>query len=378
MGSYGRQVPALARAIDLVEAVAAADGGLASGALEGVVDGSRSGLFALLNTLKDRAWLVQDPSGRYRIGPGLRRLAPPLDQDDDVLRRALREVLVDHAVDETVALVRPADPDRLVIASHEPDRVVRCAYRPGEHRGGDGADERACAPDGLDDRGVASLDLGEVVEVAAPICRDGHLPVAAVLVGVPRQRAAADHLDAIARRVRDLAVAMSLRLGAPRWQPWGATGGHHLEPGRPLEPHEVEELLRGRHGAQLACLREDGTPHVVPLWFDWDGSALWLTASPGASWATFVGGGSHVSLTVEEPWPALRRVFVTGWAEPVDADVVARELEGGLDGLRRRLVARHLGAERARSMVADDDGWTAVRVRPDRIHGRAGLAEAAA
>nr|WP_274387823.1 pyridoxamine 5'-phosphate oxidase family protein [Salsipaludibacter albus] len=145
-----------------------------------------------------------------------------------------------------------------------------------------------------------------------------------------------------------------------------------------MAPDEVEELLRGRHGAQLACLREDGTPHVVPLWFDWDGESMWLTASPGASWAGYVGTGSHVSLNVEEPWPALRRVFVTGWAEPVTTDEVDRLVDGGLDGLRRRMAARHLGAEQARSMVTSGDGWTAIRVVPDRIHGRAGLAEAAA
>ncbi|MBY5162496.1 pyridoxamine 5'-phosphate oxidase family protein [Salsipaludibacter albus] len=379
MGTYGRHVPAVARAIDLLEAVGDARDGLTSGQLEDVVDGSRSGLFALLNTLKDRSWLAQDPAGRYRVGPGLRRVAPPLEQDDDALRTALDDVLADLRVDETVALVRPAGSSRLVIAVHEPDRPVRCAYGVGQERGDGGADARACAPDGLDDDAVARVVGDEAVEIAAPICRDGHLPIAAVVVGVPRQRADDDHLAAVARVVRDLAIAVSLRLGAPRWQPWGAASrSEHLEPGRPLAPDEVEELLRGRHGAQLACLREDGTPHVVPLWFDWDGESMWLTASPGASWAGYVGTGSHVSLNVEEPWPALRRVFVTGWAEPVTTDEVDRLVDGGLDGLRRRMAARHLGAEQARSMVTSGDGWTAIRVVPDRIHGRAGLAEAAA
>ena len=104
MGSYARQVPAVARAIDLLDAVADAGEGRTAGELEEVVDGSRSGLFALLNTLKDRSWLVQDPTGRYRVGPAVRRLVPPRDQDDDSLRSALADAVGDHPVDETLAL----------------------------------------------------------------------------------------------------------------------------------------------------------------------------------------------------------------------------------------------------------------------------------
>lgn len=378
VGSYARHVPAVARAIDLLDAVADAGDGLGAGELEELVDGSRSGLFALLNTLKDRSWLVQDPAGRYRVGPALRRLAPPRDQDDDSLRAVLAEALDDHRLDETVALVRPDGGRRVVIACHEPDRPVRCVYRVGDERSGRAADTLAGEPDGLDDNGLARSADDDLLEVAAPICRDGHLPIAVVVAGVPRQRADEDHVAAVAAMVAAVAADVSLRLGAPRWQPWGAVGSGALGPGRPLDDGEVTELLRGRHGAQLACLREDGTPHVVPLWFDWDGQVLWLAASPGASWADYVGAGSQVSLTIEEPWPALRRVFVTGWAEPVGADVVAASFEGGLAGLRRRMVARHLGADRARELPIGHDGWTAIRVTPERIHGRAGLVEVAA
>lgn len=377
MGSYG-QVPAVARAIDLLNAVADAAEGCTAGELEDVVDGSRSGLFALLNTLKDRSWLVQDPTGRYRIGPALRRLAPTRDQDDDAVRAALADTIADRPLDETVALVRPDGDRRIVIDSHQPDRRVRCVYPLGDQRGPDGADVQAVEPGGLGDGGVARATDDDLVEVAAPICRDGHLPIAAIVAGIPRQRADADHVQRVAGAVRDLAVEVSLRLGAPRWQPWGAVGAATLEPGRPLADDEVDTLLRGRHGAQLACLREDGTPHVVPLWFDWDGSALWLAASPGASWAGYVGAGSHVSLTIEEPWPELRRVFVSGWAQPVDDAEVNGEVEGGIVGLRQRMVARHLGTEPTRTAPSTADGWVAIRVTPARIHGRAGLAEAAA
>ena len=59
-------------------------------------------------------------------------------------------------------------------------------------------------------------------------------------------------------------------------------------PSRDLTDAELKELPAGLWGAQLACVRQDGTPHVVPLWYEWDGDAFWLAASPGASWQVHV------------------------------------------------------------------------------------------
>lgn len=386
MGDYGRHVPSVARALDLLEAVAATDDGLAAGALEDVVNGSRSGLFVLLNTLRERDWLVQDGAGAYRLGPGVRRLVPRDDHDDRGLRRALDEAVMDVAPDESIALVRPDGADRLVIAVHDGDHAVRCVHRVGQARSGAGADRAAL--DGPTDRGdhvegvvdvagVTTHEDDESVEIAAPVCRDGRRPVAAVVAAVPRQRATDDHLADVATAVRDLATDVSQRLGAPDWQPWGLRVDDPVGPRRVLDDDEVSDLLTGRHRAQLACLRGDGSPHVVPLWFHWDGASLWLTASPGAAWAEHLGAGGQVSLTIEEPRPDLRRVFVTGWASPVDDATVAAHVPGGLAGLRLRLLERYVGHESG-TAPPDSHGWTAIRIVPERVHGRAGLGRAAA
>jgi len=390
-----RLVPSVERAMDLLHAVAIAPDGLAAGALESAVDGSRSGLYALLTTLKARSWLVQDGTGAYRIGPGLRRLVPAGDHDDRGLRRALAEATDTHAPDEAIALVRADGLERIVIATHDGRHRVRCVHRVGQVRSGHTADAVVLRPDtaGIDgtdgddgDDGdvqwllpaVARVDDGEAVGLAAPVCRDGRRPIAAVVAEVPDQRAGRDHLDDVAAVVATLARDVSMALGAPGWQPWGRLAGDPIGPPRDLDDDEVAELLRGRHAAQLACLRDDGTPHVVPLWFDWDGGAFWLTASPGSAWASYVGSGCRVSLTVEEPHPDLRRVFVTGWARRVDDEEVAVHVPGGVAGLRRRLLERSVGRDAAADPSSDQAGWTAVQVVPDRIHGRAGLGRVAA
>lgn len=390
MADYARHVPSVSRAVDLLEAIATTDDGMAAGALEAVVDGSRSGLFALLNTLRGRDWLVQDDAGAYRVGPGLRRLVPRDDHDDRGLGRALADAVEEMAPDESVALVRPDGADRLVIAVHDGVHAVRCVHRVGQARSGPGADGAALAtvttrtdPDdddagtAVDVAGVSVHDDEAFVEVAAPVCRDGRRPVAAVVAAVPRQRADAAHLEDVATTVRALATEVSLRLGAPDWQPWGLAVDAPVGPRRVLDDDEVTDVLAGRHRAQLACLRDDGTPHVVPLWFLWDGASLWLTASPGAAWAEHVGAGGRVSLTIEEPHHDLRRVFVTGWASPVDDATVADQVPGGLTGLRQLLLDRYVGHE-STAPVPDAAGWTAIRVVPERIQGRAGLGRAVA
>lgn len=382
MTEYSQQVPALARAVGLIEAVAAAPEGLAAGALEEVVDGSRSGLYALLNTLRNHAWLVQDTAGNYLIGPALRRIAPSADDDDTALSNAVAAALGSGSPPETVAVLRADGNQRLVVAQHLPERLVRCSWPPGSRRDDKGADAivlQAATDPGLQavrDAGMAQLDGDEAAELAAPVCRDGHTVDAVLLMGIPTQRATGDAVANARTHLRTLAAEVSLRLGAPTWQPWGATPAVDVGTSRRLGDAEIDDLLTDRFSAQLACLRDDGSPHVVPLWFDWDGDSLWLTASPGASWATYVADGARVSLTIEEPWPALRRVFVSGWAAPVTGDMVPG---GGVEGLRRRLATQYIGPGVAASEgLGSPEGWTAIRVTPERVHGRAGLATVAA
>jgi DNA-binding IclR family transcriptional regulator/nitroimidazol reductase NimA-like FMN-containing flavoprotein (pyridoxamine 5'-phosphate oxidase superfamily) len=375
----GSHVPAVVRALTLMEALAAAPHGLSAGALEQVDDGSRSGMFALLSTLRDREWLAQDDRGRYLLGPAVRRLAPNADDDEALAIEALAAALESGSrPDETVLLLVP-DPDGpRVVACHPPGRVVHAHFRVGDRRPATSAPARLLAADydpaleQVRSSGVAAVREAEMVEVAAPVCRDGHRPDAVISVVVPRQRASPGAVTTFRDDVRSLAAEVSRRLGASSWQPWGAATTT-IGTARTLGDDEVRALLNGRFGAQLGCLTDEGTPHVVPLWFEYDDDHLWLAASPGSSWARYVGSGAPVSLTVEEPWPNLRRVFIQGHAEPLDDDRVTTEVVGGIAGLRARLAQRYLGSGAAIDDSASSDGWSVVKVTPTRIIGRAGL-----
>ena len=45
-----------------------------------------------------------------------------------------------------------------------------------------------------------------------------------------------------------------------------------------MTPDEMDAFLQEQRTCHLASIGHDGSPHVSPLWFVWDGSAFWLTS----------------------------------------------------------------------------------------------------
>ena len=45
-----------------------------------------------------------------------------------------------------------------------------------------------------------------------------------------------------------------------------------------MTTEERDAFLRSARTCRVATVSSDGTPHVAPLWFAWDGTSLWLTS----------------------------------------------------------------------------------------------------
>lgn len=45
-----------------------------------------------------------------------------------------------------------------------------------------------------------------------------------------------------------------------------------------MTPAEIDTFLTHERTCRVATVGGDGAPHVVPLWFVWDGTALWLSS----------------------------------------------------------------------------------------------------
>lgn len=377
-------VPAAERALDVLEALAAEPQGLAAGELVARVDMSRSGLYALLGTLRARGYVRQDDQrGAYRLGPALTALLPTSQDAHAMLLDAFHAELAARPPVETTACVVVDAGATVVLAevAAGASRTVRAVYPVGTRRGNEGADALVLRAGAVgrgadeavdpvvrrDGRAVTRDD--DVVEIAAPVCPDGVRPTAAIMVGVPRDRAGDEVEQRLAAALGETAARLSYRLGAASYRPYGWTTAR-VGPSKDLPDDELTALLTGVSGAQLAVVRPDGTPHVVPIWFEWDGTAVWLAASPGASWAAAALERARASVTVDEPWPPLRRAFLSGELEPV----AAADVPGGIAGLRRRMAVRYLGSGGdALPELCDVDGWSAFRLVPERIRGAQGL-----
>lgn len=389
---YSKQVPAAERTLNILEALGAEPDGLTAGDLLEQLDMSRSALFALLNTLKARHYIEQvDQRGRYQLGPALWTLAPGRQ---DALGELVRAFLNDQELkqpSETVALLWLDGETTVVLAQHEAQQQVRAVLQPGARhpapksaagiallagepaQDGAGVNEQGAGAEQfavIRQQGYARLETDETVEIACPVCADGVQPVAALQVAIPRFRHTDSLEESILYEAGQAAARLSYRLGAPVYQPYGWSVGEPLGPNRALSPDEIERFLQGPWSARLACVRADGTPHVLPLWYEWDGQFVWLAASPGAQWKEVVRESQRVSLTIDEPWPPLRRAFIVGRAERVAQD----QAPGGLQGLRRRLAVRYLGRGASqREELCRTEGWDVVRVTPERISGQQGL-----
>lgn len=368
-------MPAADRALRLLELLAGSKEGYGTAELLDQVGGSRSGLYALLNTLRARGYL-ETTNGVHRVGAAVWALAPSSPVALEALIDHFRIETIDHKCDETVALVWP-DGDGTVIVSEAPsEHTVRVSYDIGRQRPASGVDARVLAAgdqggeESVRIDGMAIATAGDVLEMAAPICQDGVRPIASLLVGVPTQRANAAAQRRAIEWLRRAAAHLSHRIGANTYQPYGWSTGEPVEPSSDMARADLDEFMRGLWSAQLGCVRADGTPHVVPLWYEWDGASIWLAGSPGASWRSHIAVEPQVSITVDEPWPPLRRVFVSGTAREVPDDLVP----GGVAGLRSRLATRYLGrGADSQPELVETTGWSAVRVTPERIHGRRGL-----
>ncbi len=73
-----------------------------------------------------------------------------------------------------------------------------------------------------------------------------------------------------------------------------------------------EFLLEGTKTAKLATVREDGRPHVVPIWFVLDGDNLLFTTSEPSVKAKNMKRDPRVSLSVDDQTPPYSFVTIEG------------------------------------------------------------------
>lgn len=133
---------------------------------------------------------------------------------------------------------------------------------------------------------------------------------------------------------------------------------------RPFDP---ETVLRLPLMATLGTIAEDGEPCTAPVWFAWEGGALWMLGNREGSSVRRVARDPRVSVEIvayDNAGGVLRHLGMRGRAEvrPMDP------------ALFRRLLRRYLGPEEAWNpwfieQVAriDDPDGRLIRLVPDSV-----------
>ena len=104
-----------------------------------------------------------------------------------------------------------------------------------------------------------------------------------------------------------------------------------------LSREELAAFLARPLLCRLACLDPRGWPHVVPVWFAWDGAGFWIVPRLRAAWAGDLAADPRAGLSVDDEDG--RRVVCQGTAQLVErANVGGRWVAIG-----RRMAERYRG-----------------------------------
>jgi anthraniloyl-CoA monooxygenase len=102
-------------------------------------------------------------------------------------------------------------------------------------------------------------------------------------------------------------------------------------------PWEFLDLFQKRTFAHLATLMPDGTPHVTPVWVDYDGQYVLVNSAAGRQKDLNMAGRQHVAIEIPDPDNPNRYLHVRG--------PVAEITETGADAHLDRLARRYLGLD---------------------------------
>jgi PPOX class probable F420-dependent enzyme len=141
--------------------------------------------------------------------------------------------------------------------------------------------------------------------------------------------------------------------------------------GGPLQGERLERFLGGRCLARIAVLRADGSPQVVPVWYHWDGEALWFVGRRHSSWCQNLQTDPRMAavIDIEGRFVLEGEEFVTpsvvfeGEAELVEEPGGRQWMEVG-----RKMALRYRGEDGLRYLekTANQGRWL-IRLVPSQI-----------
>lgn len=137
----------------------------------------------------------------------------------------------------------------------------------------------------------------------------------------------------------------------------------------PDKQAQIEELLAQPVLARIATANPDtGQPHVVPVWFWWDGQVVWISAFDSTRKIRDLRRNPRIAVLIEPPVPTgkpVEAVLFEGRAELIkDPATVGR--------ISTVIYTRYMGEEGVKA--ADPQSWivdpenTIIRLAPEKTY----------
>jgi PPOX class probable F420-dependent enzyme len=123
-------------------------------------------------------------------------------------------------------------------------------------------------------------------------------------------------------------------------------------------PDEYVDLLKKPAFAHLATLMKDGSPHVTPVWCDYDGTHVRVNSAKGRLKDKNMRRDKRVALSIQDPDNPYRYIAIRGTVEQITED--------GADAHIDALAKKYLGKERY-PFRAPGEVRVIYRIHPDRV-----------
>jgi PPOX class probable F420-dependent enzyme len=130
----------------------------------------------------------------------------------------------------------------------------------------------------------------------------------------------------------------------------------------------IDRMLRSESIVWVSTVSADGTPHLVPIWFSWDGASLLIASKPHAKKVRNLRSNPTVMLALGEPDDDFDVAMIEGIAELPDEPAATVLPAAHLDKYRRQMAAIGLTPEEFLATYSQ-----VIRIRPTRFlpwHGR--------
>jgi hypothetical protein len=131
-----------------------------------------------------------------------------------------------------------------------------------------------------------------------------------------------------------------------------------------MSDEERDAFLSSERTCRVASVGADGSPHVTPLWFVWDGTSLWLTSIVKSQRWADLGRDGRVGVVVDAgtDFMELRGVEIRGSAVPVGEVPRTGQPRPELEQPERLFADKYAGGR-----VHHDGRHAWLRISPDKI-----------